>query len=91
MNPLIHKFLKDHLEKLTLNPNPDAVDCQQLKRTCARSAGCSAACNGFIPTACVRNMMTWGGTWHINLDVGREIATTGHVARIWEEDDSVLA
>jgi hypothetical protein len=38
----------------------------------------------------MRNMMMWGGTWHINLDVVREIATMGHVARIWEEDDSVL-
>jgi hypothetical protein len=36
---------------------------------------------------------TWhrGGTWHINLDVGGEIATTGRAARIWEEDDSVSA
>ncbi len=62
-----------------------------MKQTGARSAGRSAACNGFILTACVRNMMTWGGIWHINLDVGREIAATGHVARIWEEDDSMLA
>jgi hypothetical protein len=32
-----------------------------------------------------------GGTWHVNLDMGGEIATTGHMARIWEEDDSVSA
>jgi hypothetical protein len=57
----------------------------------ARSAGRSAACNDFIPTACVRNMTTWGGPGTLNLDVGREIATTGCVARIWEEDDSVTA
>jgi hypothetical protein len=68
-----------------------AVDCQQLKRTGARSAGRFVACNDFIPTACVRNMMTWGGTWHVHLDVGGEIVTTGHMARIWEEDDSVTA
>jgi hypothetical protein len=37
------------------------VDCQQLKRTGARSAGRSAACNDFTPTACVRNMITWWG------------------------------
>ncbi len=37
------------------------VDCQQLKQTGARSAGSSAACNDFIPTACVRNKKTWGG------------------------------
>jgi archaeosine-15-forming tRNA-guanine transglycosylase len=32
-----------------------------------------------------------GGTWHVNLDVGREIAATDRVARIWVEDDSVLS
>jgi hypothetical protein len=42
------------------------------------------ACNDFIPSA-------MGGTWHVNLDMGREIAATGRVARIWEEDDSVLS
>ena len=26
----------------------------------------------FIPTACVRNMRTWGGAWHVDLDVGEE-------------------
>ncbi len=68
------------------------VDCQQLKRTGARSAGRSAACNDFIPTACVRNMMTWGGPGMVhNLDVGGEIVTTGRTAKIWEEDDSVTA
>ncbi len=34
------------------------VDRQQLKWMGARSAARSAACNDFIPTACVRNMMT---------------------------------
>ncbi len=24
----------------------------------------------FIPTACVRNMRTWGGAWHVDLGVG---------------------
>jgi hypothetical protein len=32
-----------------------------------------------------------GGTWHVNLDVGGEIAATDRVARIWVEDDSVLS
>ncbi len=59
--------------------------------TGARSAGHSAACNDFNLTARVCNMTTWGGTWRVNLDVGGEIATTGRVARIWEEDDSVSA
>jgi hypothetical protein len=54
----------------------------------ARSAGHGAACNYFIPTACVRNMTTWGGPGR---DVVGEIATTGRVASIWEEDDSVTA
>jgi hypothetical protein len=50
-----------------------AVDCQQLKQTGARSAGSSAACNDFIPTACLRNMRTWGGgAWHVYLDMGEE-------------------
>ncbi len=40
-------------------------------------------------TACVRNM-TWGGLAHYNLDVGREMAATGCMARIWKEDDSML-
>jgi hypothetical protein len=56
----------------------------------ARSGGCSAACNDFTPTACVRNMMTWGGIWHVKLDVGREFAM-GCMVRIWEEDKSVLS
>ncbi len=42
------------------------VDCKQLKRTGARSAGRSAACYDFIPTACVRNMKTWGGPGTLN-------------------------
>ncbi len=66
-----------------------AVDCQQLKQAAARSAGCSVACNDFIPTAYVRNMMMCGGTWYFNLDVGGEMVATGCVARIWEEDDSM--
>ncbi len=44
-----------------LNKRVLAVDCQQLKRTGARSAGRSAACNDFIPTAFMRNMRTWRG------------------------------
>ncbi len=32
-----------------------------MKRTGARPAGRDAACNDFIPTACVCNMRTWGG------------------------------
>ncbi len=83
------KFISYSLVRNTIRKH--SVDCQQLKRTGARSAGHGAACNDFIPTACMRNMMTWGGTWHVNLDVGGEIATTGRVARIWEEDDSMLA
>jgi hypothetical protein len=39
----------------------NSVDCQQLKRTGARSAGHSAACDNFILTACVCNMRTSGG------------------------------
>jgi hypothetical protein len=57
----------------------------------ARSAGSSAACNDFIPTACMRKMTTWGGPGMLKLDGGGEIVTTGGVARIWEEDDSVMA
>ncbi len=40
--------------------------CQQWKRTGARSAGRSEACNDFIPTTCVRNMTTWGGPGMLN-------------------------
>ncbi len=64
-----------------------AVDCQQLERTGARSAGCSAACNDFIPTACVRNMRTWGGLACL-FGRGRREAATDRMARIWEEHDS---
>jgi hypothetical protein len=46
--------------EIRITPQKFAVDCQQLKPMDARSAGCSAACNNFIPTAYVRNMMTWG-------------------------------
>jgi hypothetical protein len=67
------------------------VDCQQLKRTGARSAGRSAACNDFIPTACVSNMRTWGGGLACLLGHGRREAATDRVARIWEEHDSVLS
>jgi hypothetical protein len=45
------------LNKLFFNE----VDCHQLKQTGARSAGRSAACNDFFPTACMRNMKMWGG------------------------------
>ncbi len=57
----------------------------------ARSEGCSTACKDFIPTACMRNIMTWeepgmlGWTW-----TESEFAR-GCVARIMEEDDSVLS
>jgi hypothetical protein len=47
--------------------------------------------NDFIPTACVYNMMTWGepgtSSW---MWVETETAM-GCVAKIWEEDDSVLS
>ncbi len=65
------------------------VDCQQLKRMGARTAGRNAACNHFIPTACVHNM-TWGepgtlsGTWT------ESETARGCVASIWEEDNSLL-
>jgi hypothetical protein len=36
-------------------------------------------------------MTMWGGPGMLNLGVGREIATTGRMARIWEEDNSVKA
>jgi hypothetical protein len=54
------------------NHQETLVDCQQLKRTGAKSTGCSAACNDFIPTACMRNMMNVGGTWHVKLNVDEE-------------------
>jgi hypothetical protein len=58
----------------------------------SRSAGHLMACNDFIPTACVLKM-TWGGgnLKRYNLDVCGEMAATGHMVRIWEEDDSVLS
>ncbi len=63
------------------------VDCQQLKRTGARSAGLQ-----WLHSNCLRGQHDdVGGTCHANVDVGGEIATTGRVARIWEEDDSVSA
>jgi hypothetical protein len=37
------------------------------------------------------NMMWGGDLAHYNLDMDREIAATGYVLRIWEEDDSVLS
>ncbi len=58
--------------------------------TDARSAGRSVACNDFIPTACIHNMM-WGGPGMYNLDVGREMAAMGRMARNWEEDNSMLS
>jgi hypothetical protein len=74
------------------SPGIDPTHSVQLKRMGARSVGRSAACNDFIPTACVRNMMTWGRDLaRYNLDMGREIAANGRVARIWEEDNSVLS
>jgi hypothetical protein len=36
-------------------------------------------------------MTTLGGTWHVKLDVDREIVTTGRMVRIWEEDGSMTA
>jgi hypothetical protein len=71
-----------------LNKTP--VVCQQLKRTGARSAGRSVDSNDFILTACIRNMM-WVGPGRYNLDVGREMAALGLVARMWEEDKRVLS
>ncbi len=35
--------------------------------------------------------MTWGDLACYNLDVGGEMVATGHVAKIWEEDDSILS
>jgi hypothetical protein len=48
---------------LFLSPCPvqlqgETVYCQQLKRMGARSAGSSMACNDFLLTACLCNMMT---------------------------------
>jgi hypothetical protein len=65
------------------------VDCQQLERTGARSAGRGAACNDFILTACVCNLMMWGDLASCNY-LGREIAAMCHAVRIWEEDNSML-
>jgi F420-dependent methylenetetrahydromethanopterin dehydrogenase len=48
------------------------------------------AWNDFIPTAFMHNM-TWGDMACYNLDVSREMAATGCMARIWEEDDSVMS
>ncbi len=56
-----------------------------MKWTGAKSAGC----NDFILTACVHNM-TWGDLAHYNLDVGRDIAAMGRLARIREENDCML-
>jgi hypothetical protein len=60
------------------------VDCQQLKRTSVKSAGHSVACNDLILTACARDL-PWGDMAHYKVDMGREMAATGLVARIWEE------
>jgi hypothetical protein len=49
-----------------------------------------AACSDFIPTACVRNMRTWGGLACL-FGRGRREAATDRVARIWVEYDSVLS
>jgi hypothetical protein len=35
--------------------------------------------------------MTWGDMACYNLDVDGEIAATGRVTRIWEDDDSLLS
>ncbi len=59
--------LKSWKQTTFLNSNKSrnyTVDCQQLKRTGARSAGHSAACNDFIPTAYVRNKTTLGYLAH---------------------------
>jgi hypothetical protein len=66
------------------------VDCHQLKQMGVRSAGRAAAFNNFTPTACVRSMTTWEESGMFKLEVGGETAT-GCVARIWEEDGSVLS
>jgi hypothetical protein len=39
----------------------------------------------------MHNMTTWGGTWQVNQDVGGDVVAMGRMARILEEDDSVLA
>jgi hypothetical protein len=65
------------------------VACLQLKWKGAKSAGHSATCNDFIVTACMHNM-TCGDLACYNLDVGGEMATKGWVARIREENKSML-
>jgi hypothetical protein len=61
-----HKFKSDFPGKVDFLITYSSVDCQQLKCTGAMSAGRGAACNDFIPTACVRNMTAWGGPGTLN-------------------------
>jgi hypothetical protein len=68
-----------------------AVDCQQLKRTGARSAGRTAACNDFILTACVCNMTMWGEPGMLSWTWAESEIAMGCVAKIWEEDNSMLS
>jgi hypothetical protein len=61
-----------------------------LKQTGARSAGYSAVCNDFILFACIL-IIPWGDLECYNLDIDGKMMAMGHVARIWEEDDSMLS
>jgi hypothetical protein len=47
------QYSNNNLTIIGYNQTMIAVDRQQLKPTGARSAGRSAACNDFIPTACL--------------------------------------
>ncbi len=55
---------------LSYNEIMAAVDCQQFKWMGARSAGHTAACNNFIPTAYMHSM-TWGDLACYNPDMDR--------------------
>jgi hypothetical protein len=39
----------------------------------------------------MHNMMWGGDLAYYQLEVDREMAATGHLARIWKEDDSMLS
>jgi hypothetical protein len=64
---------------------------KRMKQTGARSAGHTEACNDFISTACVHNMMTWGEPGTLSWTWAESETAMGCVAKIWEEDDSVLS
>jgi hypothetical protein len=67
--------------KRLLADEPDEVDGCQVSR----------ACNDFISTACVRNMMSWGEPGTLSWTWAEIETAMGCVAKIWEEDDSVLS